>query len=72
MTKIQKAKQEEMGYVPRLIPNTCQNCSTFACEEIVKKGVFEHTRTHTTNHRCLKGGFKVKKMGSCNEWTEKV
>lgn len=72
MTKIQKAKQQEMGYVAKLIPNTCSNCSTFACEVIVQKGVFGHTHTHTTNHRCLKGGFPVKKMGSCNEWTEKV
>lgn len=72
MTKIQRAKRKEMGYVPKLIPNTCSNCSTFACDVEELETYWKDKYTKTTNLRCLKGGFPVKKMGSCNEWTEKV
>lgn len=71
MTKIQKANQQEMGYVPKLIPNTCSNCFHFACDVELDKTPFG-VYSHTTNLRCIKGGFPVKKMGTCNEWTGKV
>ena len=60
----QSEARKKMGYVPKLVPNTCSRCVFF--EKIVEVDPYGYS--HDKNLRCLKGGFTVKKMGSCEEW----
>lgn len=70
MSKQSEAK-EKQGYVAKAIPMVCMNCKHFK---------FDHVQTikpsdrlpdgwwEDKNLRCGKGGFAVKKMGTCNEF----
>jgi len=66
MSKQSEAK-EKQGYVPKAKPKTCVNCKHFAHEQILMKTPWS-SYTKDTNLRCTLGGFKVMKMGTCNEW----
>lgn len=67
MSKQSKAK-EKQGYVPKAKPQTCMNCKHFTHEKILMKTPWS-SYTKDTNLRCTLGGFKVMKMGMCNEWS---
>lgn len=67
MSKQSEAK-EKQGYVPKAKPQTCVNCKHFTQEQILMKTPWS-SYTKDTNLRCTLGGFKVMKMGTCNEWS---
>lgn len=69
MTKQSEAK-EKQGYIPKLKPPACVNCKNFTHEEIIMKTPWS-SYVKDTNLRCALGGFKVMKMGTCNEWSSK-
>ncbi len=69
MSKQSEAK-EKQGYVSKAIPQTCVNCACFTNEEIVMKTPWS-SYTKSINQRCGIGGFKVMKMGTCDEWNGK-
>lgn len=71
MSKQSEAK-ERQGYVPRAIPATCANCAHFTSYVVTRTGVFVGTYHDESNKRCAKGGFAVKKMGTCNEHERKA
>jgi hypothetical protein len=67
MSKQSEAKERQM-YVPKLTPMVCSNCRHF--ESVVTQEPSQwggRTWTKETGMRCGLGGFKVMKMGSCNE-----
>lgn len=66
MSKQSEAK-ERQGYVPKFNPATCSNCAHFTSKVVVRKGVFGGKYHDESNKRCGKGGFAVKKLGTCNE-----
>jgi hypothetical protein len=67
MSKQSEAK-EKQGYVPKLQPQACMHCKNFEHEQVLMKTPWS-SYTKDTNLRCKLGGFKVMKMGTCNEWT---
>jgi len=62
-----KARQ---GYVDKVIPCVCSNCEYFA-SDLVEMNSYGTTWTDEKNKRCLLGGFAVKKMSTCHEWSGK-
>lgn len=62
MSKQSEAK-ERQEYVDR--PCACSNCMHYR-SKIENLGMWI---TYETELRCGLGGFKVKKMGSCKEWS---
>lgn len=62
-----KARQ---GYVDKLIPNTCTNCVFFS-STIQEENRWGQVWTTEKNLRCVKGGFAVKKMASCDDHVRK-
>lgn len=71
MSKQSKAK-ERQHYVPKYEPAVCMNCVHYSSNVTERKGVFGGTYEDERNKRCSLGGFAVKKMGTCIEWTGKV
>lgn len=69
MSKQSKAK-ERQGYVPKAIPSTCATCAHFT-SAIEERKSWGRTYQHESNLRCGKGGFAVKKLGTCNEYKRK-
>jgi hypothetical protein len=69
MSKQAEAKAKQ-GYTPKATPHTCVNCKNFTSEKVLLKGTYS-SYTKETNMRCALGGFKVMKMGVCNEWVER-
>lgn len=61
----QSEARARMGYIPKLVPNTCSQCRFF--EKFIEVDPYGYS--HVKSLRCLKGGFAVKKMGSCDEWS---
>ena len=70
MSKQAEAKAKQ-GYVPKAIPQTCVNCASFRSEKIEQQTKYGHAWIKETNQRCSIGGFAVKKMGTCSEWSGK-
>ena len=67
MSKQSKAK-EFQGYVEKVVPMTCSNCKHFRSVITQEPSQWGGgTWTKETAMRCDLGGFKVKKMGGCNE-----
>lgn len=76
MSKQTEAKERQQ-YTPKAIPNLCGNCANRKFdrvdtnEESAKK--FPHSNIQPyfqdVNQRCGIGGFAIKKMGTCSEWT---
>lgn len=74
MSKQSEAK-EKQGYTPKAIPQTCQNCSQFLFDRVQTQQPTAHNPAgywEDKNQRCGIGGFAVKKMGTCNEFTGKA
>jgi hypothetical protein len=69
MSKQSKAKERQC-YVPKAIPSTCATCAHFTSVIEKRKGWYG-THQHEGNLRCAKGGFAVKKLGTCNEYERK-
>lgn len=69
MSKESEARKKQ-GYVPKAVPQVCMNCVNFK-SEIVKRKDYGFEYEKETNQRCAIGGFAVKKMGSCNEFSWK-
>lgn len=65
MSKQSNAKAEQ-GYVPRYV-NTCGNCAHYRSDK--KNNGYGYTVE--TNMRCSIGGFKVMKLGTCQEFSKK-
>jgi hypothetical protein len=63
MSKQSEAKIKQ-GYVPKAIPQTCANCASL--EILPQTSDFS-----AAGLRCKIGGFAVKKMGTCNEFSGK-
>ena len=71
MSKQSEAKIKQ-GYVPKAIPQTCVNCASFRLDvATLPTGCGNGTYRKETNLRCCIGGFAVKKMGTCNEFSGK-
>ena len=68
MSKQSEAKNKQ-GYIRKLKPRACMNCKNFTHELILIKTPWS-SYTKDTYLRCTIGGFKVMKMGTCNEWSE--
>ena len=70
----QSDQKAMMGYVAKATPMTCVNCVHFAFEKVQMQppswrnpnGYFKDK-----NLRCTVGLFTVKKMATCNQWSEK-
>ena len=69
MSKQSEAKAKQM-YVPKATPQVCMNCASFQFEKITKTE-YGSTWTEERGLNCAIGGFAVKKMGTCNEWSGK-
>lgn len=70
MSKQSEAKERQQ-YVAKAIPQTCQHCAYFKSDRVqtVEPSVFHPDGFwEIKNQRCGKGGFAVKKMGTCLEW----
>tara|TARA_R110000868_G_C10453727_1_gene726678 strand:+ start:226 stop:465 length:240 start_codon:yes stop_codon:yes gene_type:complete len=65
MSKQSEAKVNQ-GYV-KYAQKVCAGCAHFSKQTETVRGTF---RTYTVDKmmRCGKGGFKVGKMSTCNEW----
>jgi len=66
MSKQSEAK-ERQEYVDR--PCACSNCRHFTSKIANHSDGWGHKWIRETEIRCGLGGFKVKKMGSCKEWS---
>ena len=67
MSKQSEAKDRQM-YVPKITPMVCSNCRHFDSTVTQEPSQYGGgTWTKETGMRCALGGFKVMKMGSCNE-----
>lgn len=72
MSKQEKAKLKQL-YVDKCIPNTCSNCASYSSKiEEVERTFGLGTWVKESMMRCTIGGFKVKRMGTCAEWSGKV
>lgn len=69
MSKQSEAKARQC-YIPKAVPNVCGNCAYFASDKTPMGNPFGSSWTHENNMRCRLGGFAVRKMGTCNEWTK--
>lgn len=57
-------------YVPKYTPSICSNCLHFSSERVfVNKDWTGKDWFKETNMRCGIGGFAVKKMGTCMQWS---
>ncbi|HEX2600076.1 MAG TPA: hypothetical protein VHL05_14955 [Terriglobales bacterium] len=56
-------------YVPKCVPSVCSNCLHFTKEVTTHKNFYRETYTVDRNLRCGIGGFAVKKMGTCIQWS---
>ena len=61
----QSIAKEKQGYTP-YAQKVCASC-VFFTKETVPSGWQKFTVDK--NLRCVKGGFKVGKMSTCDEWT---
>jgi hypothetical protein len=68
MSKQSEAKERQM-YVPKITPMVCSNCKHFDSVVTQEPSQYGGTWTKETGMRCGLGGFKVMKMGGCNEHT---
>ena len=70
MSKQSEAK-EKQGYTPKAIPQTCANCASFQMDVVDVPGWDGKPSGYKkeTNLKCSIGGFAVKKMGTCDEFT---
>jgi hypothetical protein len=68
MSKQSESKVKQ-GYRP--IPKTCSNCAHFT-SKLTTLGEVYGGYSKESHLRCSVGGFKVKKMGTCNEWRKKI
>ena len=68
MSKQSEAK-ERQEYVDKLIPCVCSNCMHYRSRFENVPTLTGETYRSETDLRCGLGGFKVKKMGSCKEWS---
>jgi hypothetical protein len=68
MSKQSEVKKRQ-GYTDRAIPQVCMNCASFSFEIGCHGGNPEYPRE--MNFRCRIGGFAVKKMGTCDEFSGK-
>jgi len=66
MSKQSEAK-ESQGYVAKAVPAYCMNCAHYCSDIVQRNGHFGGVYHDETNRRCGKGGFAVKKQGTCNE-----
>lgn len=71
MSKQSEAKERQQ-YVPKYEPAVCMNCAHYSSDVVERNAVFGGTYKDESNKRCGLGGFAVKKMGTCIEWTGKV
>lgn len=71
MSKQSEAK-EKQGYVPKMEPQACMNCANFKFDNgFHNQDLYGERYPKVFNFRCGIGGFAVKKMGTCNEWSGK-
>jgi hypothetical protein len=74
MSKQSEAKAKQ-GYIS-VLERACSNCAHFKRDRILPKmyvagGRFDKEENKVdANLRCGLGGFAVKKMGTCNEFTD--
>ncbi|MBS3725453.1 hypothetical protein JLDANKMP_00897 [Stenotrophomonas sp. PE591] len=66
----QAEAREAQGYTPKHTPTVCRNCA-FYSSQVREEETAYGTYTHESRLRCSKGGFAVKKMGTCNEWVSR-
>ena len=68
MSKQSDAKERQQ-YVDKVDPRVCGNCIHFTSEQVCTNAEFvsEWNKPYfqEKNMRCLIGGFKVKKLGTC-------
>lgn len=67
----QSEAKEKQGYVAKSIPRTCPNCKHYQFDHVQIGPIstlYPDGWWEDKNLRCDKGGFAVKKMGSCNEF----
>lgn len=68
MSKQSEAKERQQ-YVPKYEPAVCMNCVHYSSNVVDR---FGGTYKEENNKRCGLGGFAVKKMGTCIEWSGKA
>ena len=68
MSKQSEAK-EKQGYTPKATPRTCATCGHFQMDTVERES-FGQKWTEDKNLRCGIGGFAVKKMATCNMWSD--
>lgn len=72
MSKQSEAKDKQ-GYTARALLPVCANCSSFRMDIVNHDAILSmEPYPVETNLRCSIGGFAVRKMGTCNEWSPKV
>jgi len=72
MSNQSKAK-EKQGYVPKMTPKACMHCASFRLDiGYTDPETYGKSYPKEMNLHCSIGGFAVKKMGTCNEWSPKV
>jgi len=69
MSKQSEAKRAQ-GYVSKAVPQTCKTCQHFRSESVFDYEFRGKQYYRDANLRCGKGGFAVKKMGTCRFWED--
>lgn len=71
MSKQSEAKIDQ-GYEQKPVPRTCANCQHFKSDNVLSYvGHFDGKEYFKeSNLRCGIGGFAVKKMATCNDFSE--
>ena len=70
----QSEAKKRQRYIPKYQPQVCGNCRNFTCASVqIAEGTSWQPEGwwQDKNLRCTIGGFAVKKLGTCNEWTPK-
>lgn len=70
MSKQSDARKEQ-GYTPNPVLKVCKNCSFFTSEFVAGDEKYNAHIEYERNMRCVKGMFAVKKMASCNDFSQK-
>ena len=71
MSKQSEAKLAQ-GYEHKPVPKTCVNCAHYRSEiSFVKSAYSSQGIRQEKDIRCGLGGFAIKKMATCNQFTEK-
>lgn len=60
--------REKQGYTDTR-SETCSRCIHFRSERVLRRKIGGGREWHENQMRCDIGGFAVKKMGSCKEWS---